>query len=57
MKNRTAHAGVKSMKAIRKKISYKKTAGAIEKKMEEIKMASKASPVVNEQSPLFRYCY
>jgi hypothetical protein len=57
MKSKRARTGVKSMKAIRKKVSYKKTAGAIEKKMAEIKLASGSAPVINMHSPLFRYCY
>lgn len=57
MKPKSNAAIIKSMKAKRKKISYRQAASAIEKKLEEIKADSTKSTAMHTNMPLFRYMF
>jgi len=57
MKPKSNAAIVRSMKAKKKKVSYRQAATAIEKKLQEIKMENKRSTASHTNLPLFRYMF
>jgi hypothetical protein len=57
MKPKSNAAIIKSMKAKKKKVSYRQTASAIEKKLVEIKTESKRSTALHTNLALFRYMF
>ena len=55
MKSTSGIAVLNTARKLRKKVSYRQTASAIQKKLEEIKNESKQPAAVNNNLSLFRY--